>query len=434
YVETAADLLTAAGAAQPAERLEPELVGLSAGVARPTPWDLLQRTLPGRGPVGVFLDGARNDPALPAFADFWASFKRLAGYSARALDFVLREVLDLAAYRFDAWLTSLAHVRLDALRTANPNAGIVFGAYGWLEEVRPQPQRPSDGYVHAPSLAHASTAAVLRSGYLTHRGDAQGVMAVDLSSDRVRLGPRLLGGLRTGQPRAALLGYRFERFLHDLHGDGRYDQAIGKLRSVVPLDGAPTNGSGTTESIAATNVVDGLALLRKVRADPDFLGKQGLPPRGDAVRDAVENAVGRLDDALDSVADLTLAESVHQLVRGNTIRAGATLDAIARGDAPPPELDVVQTPRAGTALTHRLLAIAASKAAAGWTNTPRAQAEPRLNAFAAALLGAPARVHVRARFLDAAGAELATVEFGLDKLTVAPLDLLALPEGNGLTG
>src|SRR5262249_43570610 len=120
--------------------------------------------------------------------------------------------------------------------------------------------------------------------------------------------------------------------------------------------------------------------------------------------------------------------------RGNTVRAGATLDAIARGDAPAPDLDVVQTPRAGTSLTHKLLTVAANTDAAGWTKTPRAQAEPRLNAWAAALLGDSARVRARAQFVDATGKVLATIALGLNTLALAPLDLLALPEISGLTG
>jgi hypothetical protein len=439
YTDTAMDLLGPAGATQPAERLEPELVGLSAGRPRPTPWELLQRTLPGHGPVGAYLDGAKQDQTLPAFADFWGSFKRLSGYSAEALDFAIREVLDLAAYRFDAWVTSLAHFRLDSLRNTNPNDGIVLGAYGWLEDVRPQPQRtPSAGYVHAPSLAHATTAAVLRSGYLTHRDGSQPAMAIDLTSDRVRLGLHLMDGVRSGQPLGALLGYRLERSLHD----GGLDQYIDVFRTVAPLDGVPASATATAESIAATDVVDGLALLRKFHNDPGFwspvlpppgLPPPGLPPPG-ALRDQLTAQIKRLEDALDAVADLALSESVHQLLRGNTIRAGATLDAIARGDAPPPDLDVIETPRAGTASTHRLLAIAASKDAPGWTTTPRGQAEPRLNSLAATLLGNPAHVRARARFADAAGAELARIEIGLNALALAPLDLLALPDSSGLTG
>jgi hypothetical protein len=429
YLETAFQLLAQAGAAQPAERLEPEMIGFAAAQARPSAWDLLQRNLPGHGPVGAFLDGAKADPTLGAFTGFWSAFTRLLTLSAEALDFATREVLDLAAYRFDAWVTSLAHFRLDETRGAAPDGGIVLGAYGWLEDVTPQPQASSTGYVHAPSPAHATTAAVLRSGYLTHQDGARKPMEIDLSSDRVRLGLHLLDGIRAGQPLGALLGYRLERSMHD----AGLDPYIDTLRALAPLDGSPPAETGTSEAVAPNDVVDGLALLRRFHADPDELwSSPGLPAGGD--RDKLETALGRLDDALDAVADLTLAESVHQLLRGNTLRAGATLDAIARGDTPPPELDVVRTPRAGTALTQRLLAVAVGNDSPGWGTTPRAQAEPRLNSWAAALLGDPARVRARARFVDAAGAVAGTAEIGLDRLGLAPLDLLELPESDGSAG
>ena len=69
---------------------------------------------------------------------------------------------------------------------------------------------------------------------------------------------------------------------------------------------------------------------------------------------------------------------------------------------------------------------------AGWGSTPRALAEPRLNAWAAAVLGDPMRVRIRAQFLDAQGTALNVVEIGLDELGLAPLDLLSLPEAQGV--
>ena len=39
----------------------------------------------------------------------------------------------------------------------------------------------------------------------------------------------------------------------------------------------------------------------------------------------------------------------------------------------------------------------------GWTTTPRSQAEPRLAAFAANILGAPARVLAGAQIVGATG-------------------------------
>jgi hypothetical protein len=429
YLDTATKLLVAAGAAQPSEKLEAELVDLSTAL-RPTAWDLLERTLPGKGPVGVYLDGAKQDPANPEFVNFWNAFAQLAKFSAEALDWATREVLDLGSYRLDAWVSSLAHFRLDETRRATPNGGIVLGGYGWVEDLRPaSAQLASAGYLHAPSLAHATSAAVLRAGYLSHKNGAGQPFQMDLSSDRVRLGLHLLDGIRQGQPLGALLGYRVERTLHE----SGQDLYIDALRHLAPLNGTGASENATSEAVEANDVVDGLALLRAFHSNPQFWSGAGLPPAG-AARDAIIKAIGRLDDALDAVADLSLAESVHQLLRGNTLRAGATLDAIARGDTPPPELDVVQTPRTGIGVTHRLMAIATGSDASGWASTPRAQAEPRLNSLLASFLGDPTKVRARVSFVDANAKTLATIEIGLDKLELAPVDFLAFPENDGMTG
>ena len=82
-------------------------------------------------------------------------------------------------------------------------------------------------------MTHASTAALLRNAQLGSDGVAEenGPFAIDLSSRRVREASWLLDGVRQGQPLAALLGYRFERRLHDL----RKDQFIAPLRELAPL-------------------------------------------------------------------------------------------------------------------------------------------------------------------------------------------------------
>ncbi len=412
YMDSALDVLVAAGAAQPPERIEAELLGFSTAV-RPTAWDLLSRTLPGKGPVGAFLDGAKKDPSVPEFAEFWSAFTQLSGFSAADLDAAAREVFDLASYRLDAWITSLAYFRLENMRTTNPNGGIVLGGFGWLENVRPQPQPASAGFIHAPSLNQSTTAAVLRAGYLAHNDASLRPFEIDLSSGKVRLGMHLLDGIREGQTLGALLGYRLERTMHDLG----LDEFIDDVRAIAPVPGLSND----------LDVVDGRLLLQKFQ-EPDFWNHAGLPAAGTTQRDSLISAITRLNEAVDAVADLTLSESVHQLIRGNLLRAGATLDSIARGDTPPAEIEVVSTPRSGTALTYRLATIAPEGAVAEWGSTPRAQAEPRLNAWAAAVLGDPKRVRIRAQFLDAQGTALNVVEIGLDELGLAPLDLLSLPE------
>jgi hypothetical protein len=431
YLDTAAELLAQQNPAgiQPTERIEAELLGLSAGLPRPTPWDILGRTLAGKGTVGTYLDASKTDISIPDFAAFWSAFQTLTTLSAESLDAATREAIDLASYRLDAWFTSMAHFRLDTIRAATANGGIVLGAYGWLENVAPATALPSAGYIHAPSLAQATTAAVLRSAYLTHKGASQSPLEINLSSSRVRLAMHLLDGMRQGQPLGALLGYRLERTMHD----SGLETLITTLRAIAPLNTTTDTSTTTSELVAANNVVDGLALLRTIFVNNTLATGFGLPTDSN-MRDQLASALQTLTDALDSVADLALSESVHQLLRGNPIRAGATLDAIARGDTPPPEIDVIQTPRSGTAFTHRLFSIAGGSPASGWASTPRAQAEPRLNAWASALLPAPANVQARASFSDGTGAVLSTIEFGLDTLAISPLDLIALPATDGLSG
>ena len=75
--------------------------------------------------------------------------------------------------------------------------------------------RRDPGFIHAPSLNQASAAALLRNAHLAHGGSPASPYAIDLSSARVRLAKRLFEGIRQGQPLGALLGYDFERGLHE---------------------------------------------------------------------------------------------------------------------------------------------------------------------------------------------------------------------------
>ena len=147
-------------------------------------------------------------------------------------------------------------------------------------------------------------------------------------------------------------------------------------------------------------------------------------------------ALATLDDAIDAVADAVSAESVHQLVRGNLARSAGSLDAIASGQAPPPELDFVRTPRTGMPVTHRvaLLLSAAPPASTGWATlavSPRAAAEPVLNAWAARLLGPATGVRCRVEELDAAGSVVRTHEVPLTELELSALDLVYAEGGRG---
>jgi hypothetical protein len=478
------------------------------------------------------------------------------------------------------------------------------------------------GYIHAPSLGQAATAAVLRSGHLAHRREADSPFAIDLSSRRTRLALDLLDGIRQGQPLGALLGYRFERGLHEGHPGLELDRFTAILRALAPLDdstqaeaerrdalarrtdlgarlasveqqlaaeraadktakdslrsalanaqsqlaaaaatanalsdqleqaqnrllnllaaagdpdpeppwlgrgGVPSAGipqwlqqqiaaataqvrslsaaldaanatrhaaeahvgdlsaqlaapdpridtleqavtdlqpaldqaqadvtaaqvkldalrsqlrEQAAEAVVANNVVDGLALRRRWRAGTNVgrwdtstipFGDSAieLPALGTPEQQAIDAELRSVDDSVDALADVLTAESVHHLVQGNPLRAGATVDALSRGEAPPPEPEVVMTPRAGIGLTHRLLVLLDPDGppAEGWRTDGtqlRAKLEPALEAWAARLLGPAARVRVRGRYAWDGGE--ATADATLDVLNVSALDVCA---------
>jgi hypothetical protein len=150
---------------------------------------------------------------------------------------------------------------------------------------------------------------------------------------------------------------------------------------------------------------------------------------------ALEAELNRLEDAVDVVSDALIAESVHQAVMGNPSRTASTLDAIASGEAPPPQLEVVRTPRSGIAITHRVVTLFNDSLAvpAGW-KTPavpvRAVAEPLLNAWTGRLLGAPGRVRCQVeRFEPSTGGVVETSEMRLDELGLCPLDFVYAAQG-----
>ena len=69
----------------------------------------------------------------------------------------------------------------------------------------------------------------------------------------------------------ALLGYRFERGLHDRHNQAEVDQFIFRMRRAFPLranqiPGTQTDDEGVSiEAIEARNVMDGVKFVEYIR-------------------------------------------------------------------------------------------------------------------------------------------------------------------------
>jgi hypothetical protein len=369
------------------------------------------------------------------------ALERLQHTPTARLERIFAEHIDCCSYRLDAWWLGLLNVQLDIMQqiagqaqpepgttldhgNAADSHGCYLGAYGWLEDVRPEnknltpvklteelnkifnkpgqaPLTADDknfGYIHAPSLNHAVTAAVLRNGYLANATPSNpDSLAINLTSERVRLAMNVIDGMRNGQSLSALLGYYLERGLHDA-GDLFLDSIIFDLRKQFPLAGDRLSTTATPSNtpisaVEARNVVDGLALIEHVQAQ---IGAKQNYPFGIAQLptiteqnklDAINREVQHIMNINDAVADLAMAEGVYQVVRGNYDRAAGTLDAFSKGHFPPvPE--VVQTPRSGATLTHRIgLHLRAGLNPADPANsTPRAKGEPAVNQWLTQLL------------------------------------------------
>src|SRR5262249_47312493 len=147
-------------------------------------------------------------PQYLRLAQLRASLDRLSRLPTAELERLMTETLDAFSHRLDVWISAVANSILQRQRTAQPPSGpkLHLGAYGWVENVRPappgaplsstdsadvarldndrarrapglsralrrvvQPPARNGGFIHAPSMTQAAAAAVLRSGYMSHR-------------------------------------------------------------------------------------------------------------------------------------------------------------------------------------------------------------------------------------------------------------------------
>jgi hypothetical protein len=416
--------------------------------------------------IGDFLatPGGLARPAAELLREVRESIASLEHLPTADLERLTAEHIDLCSYRLDAWQSALFSRRLDSLNRMREDSegssrrGVHLGAYGWLENVRPAPpatvvspeeipvdlredgvavveQANNGGYIHGPSMNHAVAAAVLRNGYLTHADQQNAdLFAVNLTSERVRTALAFLEGVRNGQDLGALLGYQFERALHDRYviGGEALAQFILAFRKKYPLVADKITPDTANESIDLTEayqVVDGYALLEAVFLSNPTLGYpygvEGLPVDStSAAARAIVTEVENLRVTLDAVADLMLAEGVFQVTQGNYERAGATLKAMAEGHAPP-EPEIVNTPRGGAVVNHRIaIHLETADVASPWgaPETPRSLAVPALNKWLADRIGPPQSVQFNVTY-DRDGV---TRPVALSDLGLQPIDLIYL--------
>ncbi len=455
-------------------RREQDFTNIEAG-RTVTRWEFMEanvgRVLPqlsnANVALGDFLATAdvTNVPAAFTLQEVRDSIARLEKLKTAELERLFAEHIDLCSYRLDAWQTALFAARLERLNlfrqgseTGEAKRGLHLGAYGWLENVRPaRPAVPvpnvddippslrqdgvtvveqpdNGGYIHGPSINHAVTAAVLRNAYLTHATQSNADhFAVRLTSERVRTALAFLEGVRNGQQLGALLGYQFERALHDryLVGGQALEQHILAFRKKYPMvadkitPGA--SGADVINRKESYHVVDGYALLEAVLLGPSPLaypyGVNGLPPATDPAGAAIIAEVERLKDTLDSIADLSLAEGVFQVTQGNYERAGAMLKAVSEGTAPP-DPEIVSTPRSGAVVNHKLTVhLETGAVASPWGGeTPRSGAVSGLNKWLGDMIGGPDSLQFSVNYEF----DTDNTAISLTQLALQPIDLIYL--------
>ena len=428
------DTLVDYNQATPDERIEPELTAVA--VTRTpvrTTWQRMATVLPA---ISSRFLGDAVLSEVAAFNVEMKSYQNALGILQKLptaeLDRLLTETLDVCSHRIDAWITGLVSARLDVMRAQNPT-GVHLGAYAWVENLQPrfnQRTTPVDlhdgrqvvaqvdngGYVHAPTMTHAAAAAVLRNAYLSQVDANRQRYEIDLSSARVRQAAFVLDGVRQGQSVGTVLGYIFESYLHEQ----QLDQFIDGFRAQFPPQSNPATDTGLpTEAVAARDVVDGLRLRNAFAGGTDVFAPLSPPPSA-AERSNMTMPLQQLNEVFDSLSDLVMAESVYHLVQSNTSGASAAFDAAVGQPAPDPV--VVQQPRGGTSLTHRLGVVLGTDAGIVPGKNPRGKAEPYLHTWVGGLLGDLAKVVCRVDFTGGAGTRnISVADLGLE-----PLDLLSL--------
>lgn len=397
----------------------------------------------------------------------------LAKLPTARLERVFAEHIDTLNYRLDSWQTALFDMRARAQRNLDSNGiarrqGLHLGSYGYLEKVTPMRGRRvkvaddslpvslregldnlytnphNGGYVHTPSMNHATASAILRNGYLTHASrEEKEKLAVNLSSERVRRAKYLIDGVRNGQSLEALLGYLFERGLHDWTTHPVkpiiLDQLKPDFRKAFPIKTTKVPREGiageSTEVVDDFSVVNGLDLARSTAGFP--YGIEVLKSLGLDQVSAIKTEKANLENSLDALRDVLTAECAYQLALGNFDRAGAVMQSISGGELPV-EIEVIHSSR-GTDLsfTNRVaLHFNPALTANPWPTIPhsrRARTEPAFNTWVAGMLGDPGEICCLVRAVDGAGQTLvagsgALIEnpVSLADLGLQPIDLVFL--------
>ncbi len=329
-----------------------------------------------------------REPDLKPLSEFRASLAHLKSLKVARLEQLMTGTLDLCSHRLDAWITSFATKRLAEMRKASPT-GVLFGGYGWVMNLKPAAaqtkvapppgeQEPvfqsanNPGFVHTPSLTQASTVAILRSGHLAHAGNQSRTICwrsiCRRSACAWRRGCSTACGKGNRSARCSVTGSSAACRKPESRSSSRSSASSrrwwrGSWSKPIATGRSHRRQQRRGRAGAAAPLAGGAKTIRHAAGSTDaqsFSARSRTSRRMTDLTNAravLEAELNALADSVDAVSDALMAESVYQVVRGNPLRAASTVESIAGGETPPPELEVVRTPRTGIALTHRLVTL-----------------------------------------------------------------------------
>jgi hypothetical protein len=241
------------------------------------------------------------------------------------LERTFKNTLDTAGTRIDPFITGLAWRRLSTLR-AETTTRYRLGIYGWVDApMRGKPGPKPGGLLHAPSHKQVVTSIVLRDGGVGN------TWQMNITSQRVRMAEEIAEEVRMGAHMREALGRRVEAIVADPVHIRELRELIAPQRSAAPDRFTVCNGERVLELLAQNAV-------------PAWI----TPDQQTQLQDWQE--------AMHAYADLLVAQGVHHTLALRHDAASGTMNAAA-GFNLPPELEVLQTPRAGQSVLTSLLAV-----------------------------------------------------------------------------
>jgi hypothetical protein len=448
-------------------------------------WNMLNQPLQGNplSPVQLIdqglVPGTAEELQITTYRD---NLQALAQVPAAELERLTAQHIDTLSFRLDAWTSGLAAQRLTQIRnvqaageTVSRNKGLFIGSYGWLENVKPRTavntvapptgnfsgeieENPAnEGFIHSPSVNHAVTAAVLRTGYLSRADQNRpDTLAVNLTSERVRIALQMIEASRNGIELAVSLGYYFEKSIHENYSSLLLTAYVQNFRNQFPHNKVSSVSGIEARDTGAEHVLDGLKFVRNYRAylDTNYYNvpnnnslnlvsiKQayissipGLAGASTNQKSALVTEADRLEQILDALSDLGVAEGVFHTVQGNTVKAKAVMSAISNGKAIA-DPDVIKTPRTGTVVQNRIAlnipallwneeSYSSGSSFDGYNHTPLSRANLSLNHWLKTFIGDPRNVRCK---VTADGIST-PIEVRLSELGLQPVDLLRAMNG-----